>query len=105
MQDILKRLGISDTNPGTWLGSASLEDPDGDLIESVNPATGEVISRVRGTTESEYAQVIDAATEAAAIWSNTPAPVRGDAIRKVGQALRQNKDALGSLVATENGKF
>ena len=105
MHEILKRLDIVDTNPGTWLGSASLENPDGDLIGSVNPATGEVISRVRGTTGSEYAQVIDAATEAAAIWRNTPAPIRGDAIRKVGQALRDNKDALGSLVSAENGKI
>jgi aldehyde dehydrogenase (NAD+) len=105
MQDTLKRLGLSATNPGTWLGATSLEDPTAALIASVNPANGEVIASVRTTTPAEYEQLIGQAREAFVEWRKVPAPVRGDAIRRVGNALRDNKDALGSLVTLEMGKI
>ncbi len=105
MQDILKRLGLSDTNPGTWLGSRSLEDRSAKLIESINPANGEVIASVRSATADEYEQVIAAARAAFLEWRKVPAPARGEAIRLVGNALRENKDALGSLVTLEMGKI
>jgi aldehyde dehydrogenase (NAD+) len=34
-----------------------------------------------------------------------PAPVRGEAVRRIALALRKYKDPLGSLVAMENGKI
>ena len=34
-----------------------------------------------------------------------PAPKRGEIIRLIGQALRENKDALGTLVSLEVGKI
>ena len=40
MHDILKKLGLAETNPGTWLGSTALEDESAPLIESINPTTG-----------------------------------------------------------------
>jgi len=103
--DILKRLDLSESNPGTWLGAKSLEDSAAKEIESINPATGEVIARVRSTTAAEYDQVITAARNSFQEWRKIPAPLRGDAIRRVGNALRENKDALGSLVSLEMGKI
>jgi aldehyde dehydrogenase (NAD+) len=105
MQDILKRLGLSATNPGTWLGSRALEDESAKLIESISPSTGEVIASVRSSTAAEYDQVIVAARAAFEEWRKVPAPLRGDAIRLIGNALRDNKDALGSLVSLEMGKI
>jgi aldehyde dehydrogenase (NAD+) len=105
MQDILKSLGLSDTNPGTWLGSESLEDTSAQLIESINPSNGEVIASVRSTTTAEYEQLVTAARAAFLEWRKIPAPARGEAIRLVGNALRENKDALGSLVSLEMGKI
>ena len=105
MQDILKRLGLSATNPGTWLGATALEDENAALIESVNPANGEVIASVRTSTPAEYEQIISQARDAFLEWRKVPAPVRGDAVRRIGNALRDNKDALGSLVTLEMGKI
>ncbi len=105
MQDILKRLGLSSTNPGTWVGSQSMEDKSAPLIESINPANNEVIAKVRSSTPDEYEKVISAAREAYLEWRQVTAPARGDAIRRVGNALRDNKDALGSLVTMEMGKI
>ncbi len=105
MNDILKKLGLEPVNPGTWSGSQSFQTESAPLIESVNPGTNEVIASVRATTADEYDRVIQAAKEAFREWRKVPAPVRGDAIRRLGQALRDNKDALGSLVSLENGKI
>ena len=49
MKDILDQLGLSDVNDGTWLGSESISNDSGMLIESRNPATGELIASVRST--------------------------------------------------------
>jgi aldehyde dehydrogenase (NAD+) len=105
MHEILKRLDLSDVNPGTWLGATPLVDESAPVIESVNPANGEVIGGVRSTTGAEYEQLITHARESFLEWRNIPAPVRGEAIRLVANALRDNKDALGSLVSLENGKI
>jgi aldehyde dehydrogenase (NAD+) len=105
MHDILKKLGLAETNPGTWLGSTALEDESAPLIESINPATGDVIASVRSATAAEYEQLIVAARESFREWRKVPAPVRGDAVRRIGNALRDNKDALGGLVTLEMGKI
>lgn len=38
-------------------------------------------------------------------WQTTPAPVRGEIVRQIGDALRQKKTALGSLLSLEMGKI
>ncbi len=105
MQDILKKLGLESVNPGTWSGAQSFQTEAAPLIASVNPTTNEVIASVRATTADEYDRLIESAREAFLEWRKVPAPVRGDAIRRLGNALRDNKDALGSLVSLENGKI
>ncbi|HET6629015.1 MAG TPA: aldehyde dehydrogenase family protein [Woeseiaceae bacterium] len=105
MNGIPKKLGLEATNPGTWSGSQSMQTESAPLIESINPTTNEVIASVRATTGEEYDRVVTAAREAFLEWRKVPAPVRGDAIRRLGNALRDNKDALGSLVSLENGKI
>ena len=105
MNEILQRLGLSDVNPGTWLGSTPLENESAPLIESVNPANGEVIASVRSSTAAEYEQLMVHARKSFLAWRKVPAPARGEAVRLVGNALRENKDALGSLVSLEMGKI
>ena len=48
VQEILDGLGLSGLNAGTWCGDGGwLEDPAAPLIDSINPATGEVARRVQ----------------------------------------------------------
>ncbi|MDH3532079.1 MAG: aldehyde dehydrogenase family protein [Gammaproteobacteria bacterium] len=105
MKKILDSLGLDAVNPGTWCGSEPSEDTTAALIESINPANGEVIASVRATTATEYEKVVQQAQQAFAAWRNVPAPVRGNAVRLIGNALRDHRDALGSLVTLENGKI
>ena len=105
MKDILKSLGLQDDNPGTWIGPQSLSDDTSPWIESINSTTGELIARVQSTSPEHYEKVLEAARASAAEWKKVPAPVRGEAIRRLGNELRKHKDALGSLVTLENGKI
>jgi aldehyde dehydrogenase (NAD+) len=37
-------------------------------------------------------------------WMKTPAPLRGEIVRQIGEAMRKKKDALGCLISLEMGK-
>jgi aldehyde dehydrogenase (NAD+) len=103
---ILHALGLGDINPGVWSGGHGWStDTTGPLIDSINPSTGERLAQVHGATLSDYEHVMSAAVAAAAAWKRVPAPKRGEAVRLLGEALRDSKDALGSLVSMENGKI
>ena len=102
---LLQSLGLSATNSGTYLGQGQWSDATGaGVLHPANPTTGEVIAEVQATSESDYEAVIARAQAVFQAWRTVPAPRRGEAIRLCGEALRANKDALGSLVALEMGK-
>jgi len=48
---------------------------------------------------------VSAARAAFEQWRSVPAPLRGEFIRRFGQALREHKDDLGLLVTLETGKI
>jgi len=102
----LQALELGEMNPGTWSGSHGWSRQEtGPVIESINPSTGKPLARVRGATAEDYEQVLSAAVTAARQWRQVPAPRRGEVIRLMAEELRQHKDALGSLIALENGKI
>jgi len=104
--NILKQLGLKETNPGACFGPGHWADVhQGALIDSINPSNGQVIAQISGASEADYEKVIQTARDAADAWTMVPAPVRGDAVRLVTQALRDYKDPLGSLVSLEMGKI
>ena len=102
MRSVLERLGIAGENPGAfdgeWRGS-------GAVIEKKSPIDGSVLARVRTASDAEYDRVVSRAQEAFIKWRKTPAPVRGETVRQLGQALRAAKSDLGQLVTIEMGKI
>jgi aldehyde dehydrogenase (NAD+) len=103
---ILKALGLSESNSGTYLGNGEWANTtDAGVLEPINPSTNEVIARVHASSASDYETIVTRAQAAFQAWRTTPAPRRGEAIRLCGEALRAHKDALGSLVALEMGKI
>lgn len=104
--NILKELGLEDVNSGTCIGGTEwVASKTADLLDSVNPATGKKIASARQASESDVDQVISASNTAFEDWRKVPAPIRGQLVREMGDALREKKDALGSLVAMEMGKI
>ena len=101
---LLARFGLADRNPGACTGPGQWRG-GGERIASVNPANGKALADVTLADAADVAAVLAAAADAALRWRDVPAPVRGHAIRRLAELLREHKDALGSLVALENGKI
>jgi aldehyde dehydrogenase (NAD+) len=101
MEAWLKKLGLKDANPGVFDGSWR----GGPVAESVSPIDGRVIAQVREATAGDYNKAIHRAHEAFLKWRGTPAPVRGETIRRFGEALRAAKPDLARLVTLETGKI
>ena len=103
--DFLKPLGILPNNPGACWGPTDWSShSNSDQIDSINPANGQVIASVYIASEQDYQRILSSAEQAFLEWRKVPAPQRGEIIRQIGEALRENKDALGSLVSLEMGK-
>ena len=102
----LKDLGIQAVNSGGSIGKQWWSDQAaGPLLQSINPATGEVIAAVRPCSANDYAHITKQSLEMFNSWRMVPAPKRGELVRLIGQALREKKDQLGTLVSLEVGKI
>ncbi|TBR12604.1 MAG: aldehyde dehydrogenase family protein [Lysobacter sp.] len=102
---VLTALGLNDTESGTYLGSGEWSATrDAGVLESISPTDGSLLARVQASSQDDYETLVERAQAAFKIWRTTPAPRRGEAIRLCADALRQHKDALGTLVALEMGK-
>ena len=103
---ILKQLGIAANNAGVCYGPDKWGATKGrTTLASQNPATAETLATVVPATANDYDKVIAAAQAAFTSWRAVPAPRRGEIIRQIGAALREHKDALGSLISLEMGKI
>jgi len=101
--EFLNELGITSEHSGAYHGEWL--NCGGELLESKNPATGEVLARVRQAGPAEYDAVVAAAHEAFLRWRTVPAPKRSEIIRRIGNAIREKKDPLGRLITAEMGKI
>lgn len=98
----LHELGLTSDNDGV---NGSFTGGSGEVIESICPANGQPIARVRQGSLADYEKIIQSTKEAWHVWSDIPAPQRGEIVRLVGHALRDKKHQLGSLVSLEVGKI
>src|SRR4051812_6516415 len=102
MRSVLENLGITEENAGAfdgeWRGG-------GEVIEKRSPIDGSLLARVRTASDEDYERTVTRAQEAFAKWRMTPAPVRGETVRQLGNALREAKSDLGKLVTMEMGKI
>ncbi|MDK1024389.1 MAG: aldehyde dehydrogenase family protein [Gammaproteobacteria bacterium] len=69
-----------------------------------SPIDGSILGYVAMDTSQSLQARICAAEAAFLKWRTVPAPVRGELVRRFGEVLRQNKQALGELVTRECGK-
>jgi len=103
---LLSKLNLHDVNPGACYGPDGwLTDPQGEVLASYNPTTGEPLGRVVQATPHTYDEVVRRAEAAFKTWREVPAPKRGQLVRDLGNALRELKEPLGDLVSLEMGKI
>jgi aldehyde dehydrogenase (NAD+) len=85
---------------GRWVPPST-----GQYFENRNPAdTDDVIGRFPDSGPEDVAQAVHAAKRGFALWSRTPAPARGEVLRRVGDLLTQRKRAIADAMTREMGK-
>ena len=93
MKSILSDLGINDFSHGACSGINEWSTTNQDeIIESINPSTGEVIASVYQASERDYDRIVQDSVSAFKDFRKVPAPIRGQLVREMGDALRANKD-------------
>ena len=106
MLDLLKKCGISDSNFGSCVGGSDWSTTkDAGINTSINPSNENEIASVFEANKSDYETIVKQAQSAFNKWRMVPAPVRGNLVREMGNALRDKKDVLGDLVSLEMGKI
>src|SRR5436309_1086178 len=102
MQPVLEKLGLTEANEGVfdgeWRGGAA-------KIDKISPIDGRRIASVRTASDDDYNKAIARAQEAFLEGRTTHGLVRGDTVRRLGNALRELKHELGQLVTLETGKI
>src|SRR4051794_19271231 len=79
----------------------------GPLAGGDHPTRTPVIGAVLGGVAApvDVATAVERATVAFQSWRTTPAPVRGELVRRLGEQLRLHKADLALLVQLEAGKI
>ncbi|MCK6508485.1 aldehyde dehydrogenase family protein [Myxococcota bacterium] len=106
MEEILKHFGLTQAHAGACIGGDRwIDTPGAALLTSMNPSQGTPLATVQMAHRAQYEEVAQAATSAFSSWRMVPAPKRGELIRVLGNALREEKEPLGRLVSLEMGKI
>ncbi len=106
VEGVLADLGIRETNLGGCIGAdAWFDGGRTSALDSLNPASGESIASIWCPNVDDYEHIVRRAQEASLAWREVPAPKRGEVVRRLGNALREHKHQLGTLVALETGKI
>lgn len=101
---ILKELQINPLNEGMTNGKKWFET-SGKPIISVSPIDNNELASVKSSCIEDYRLLMKGATNAFNLWRMVPTPQRAEIVRQIGNKLRENKCALGTLVTLEMGKI
>ena len=88
-----------------WSNGATLEAPaDSRFADIINPATGEVSSRVALASAETTAEVIAAAHAAFPAWRDTSLARRAQILFAFRELLNKRKGELAEIITAEHGK-
>jgi alpha-ketoglutaric semialdehyde dehydrogenase len=85
---------------GSWVEPSSR-----DYFDNINPAdTTDIIGRFPLSTRADVDKAVASAQRGFERWRRTPAPARGDVIRRAGDILVRRKEEIADLMTREMGK-
>jgi lactaldehyde dehydrogenase/glycolaldehyde dehydrogenase len=76
----------------------------GDPFEVVNPARGQPLATLAGSTSEDASAALSAARRAQPAWSRRPPIERGDLLRSIADVFAANRTLLRDLLVSEVGK-
>ena len=74
------------------------------LFQTIHPGTGQAICDVEVADQAVVNSAVEAAKQAFASWSQTPAAERGAILRRAGEILRERNQELAELETLDTGK-
>ncbi|HEX6307962.1 MAG TPA: aldehyde dehydrogenase family protein [Longimicrobiales bacterium] len=85
---------------GQWVDAAG-----GRTFENRNPAdTNDLIGEFPRSGAEDVARAVESARQGFEKWRRTPAPLRGDVLRRVGDILTERKEEIARAMTREMGK-
>jgi aldehyde dehydrogenase (NAD+) len=88
-----------------YIAGAWVEPSTGKYQDNTNPAdTSDVIGRFPLSGAADVARAVESAQRGFELWKRTPAPARGDVLRRVGEIMIARKEELADLMTREMGK-
>ncbi len=88
-----------------FIAGAWVEPSTGKHFDNVNPAdTKDIVGRFPLSAAADVANAVESAKRGFDLWKRTPAPARGDVLRRVGDILTARKEELADLMTREMGK-
>ncbi|GAC1647083.1 MAG: aldehyde dehydrogenase family protein [Gemmatimonadaceae bacterium] len=85
---------------GQWTAPATDE-----YFDNVNPAdTADIVGRFPASGAADAERAVRSAQRGFDAWKRTPAPARGDVLRRVGDILTARKEEIANLMTREMGK-
>lgn len=84
---------------GQWKDAAS-----GESFDVLNPADGSLVGKMAAAGKEEVLEAIDTANQAFEEWSNLPAHVRADYMKKWHKLLLEKEETIASTLTAEQGK-
>jgi acyl-CoA reductase-like NAD-dependent aldehyde dehydrogenase len=85
---------------GQWVAPST-----GAYLENRNPANqSDLIGRFPDSDARDVDAAVQSARRGFELWSRTPAPARGDVLRRVGDLLVERKEAIANAMTREMGK-
>jgi len=101
--EVLRRLGVGELR--AIAAGAEWQAGGGASLAVRSPIDGAALGEFRAASAAQVEAVIWGAECAFPAWRDTPAPVRGELVRRIGNAFREHQADLAEVVTLEVGKI
>src|SRR6187401_969516 len=88
-----------------FIGGSWVPPIGGEYFENRNPADfDDAIGRFPLSGAADVERAVESARRGFELWRSTPAPARGDVLRRIGDLLASRKEEIADLMTREMGK-
>ena len=87
-----------------WIGGNETAARAGKLFDKLNPATGQLLTRVARSQPEDVANAVKAAKAAQPAWGEMPPVKRGEILHEISNSVKQHREDVAHMVAAETGK-
>ena len=87
-----------------YIHGALVEATSNETFDNINPATGEVISKVQVASKADVDRAVESARDGFRVWSRMTGAQRGRILMNAVRLLRERNDTLARLEVLDTGK-